>query len=202
MRKNFFLFLVVIFLFSIIGQVELHAQALSNSGRQSMGKRKAIEEFKQSQQMKAHEFLEKEIQDGKDFSATMTGKKKEEKLQAVREFKTEQYEKNCAFREEMHNSQKSFMEAQFQGGSGNSMMKQKMFARIDSDYEEMKVFFTQKHSENMNFIDNLLKNPTIDGAESDKTLSDFFQSQKDSAKEFMEQYRAKRSGWSSPYKTK
>ncbi len=46
----------------------------------------------------------------------------------------------------------------------------------------------------MAFLDSLLKQPTLDGEELDKTLQEFFQSQKKAAQEYMQQKKSRMGG--------
>lgn len=154
------------------------------------GRNPAVQEFMAAQRQKSQTFQETENSDGKAFMATLTRKPKAEKIAAVRTFKTEQYEKNCAFREQMTAEWEAFLAKQ--GTSNDSaaqgrreMMKQ----RMEGQNVKIKAFFAQKHAENMAFLDRMLADSTMDGAALDKEMSAFFQSQKTSAKEYMDSIR-------------
>jgi hypothetical protein len=161
-----------------------------NAQRSQFGGNPIFQEFMTAQRQKGQAFQDAENQEGKAFLATQAGKPKVEKIAAIRVFKTEQYEKNCAFREKSSEEWDAFMTQAFaqkgaQGGQQLAMMKQRREAQMVKTRE----FFAQKHAENMAFLDKALGDQALDGAELDKALGEFFQAQKASAEQFMNQLR-------------
>lgn len=145
-----------------------------------------------SQQEKLQAFLAEEEAAGKEFMASMAGKPKSELLPALKEFKTRQYEKNCAFREEQYQERLTTVEASFAARAGvSSQMKEKMLARMQENYAAIKTFFAGKHQENMEFLAAAANDASLEGAALNEALQKFFQAQKESAKQFMEQQRSR-----------
>ncbi|MBU1109906.1 MAG: hypothetical protein KKB51_24710 [Candidatus Riflebacteria bacterium] len=156
----------------------------------------AVKEFMAAQAKKGEEFNALEAKEGKEFMATLIGKSKEEKIAAIRTFKTTQYENNCDFREKMLAERDAFM-ADLQSKSGsNSAGANPQRAMMESRKAQMNTkitnFFAQKHAENMAYLDEVLKDPSIDGTSLDKALSSFFQKQKADAGKFMNELRSQR----------
>ncbi len=145
-----------------------------------------------SQQEKLQAFLAEEEAAGKEFMASMTGKPKSELIVALKEFKTRQYEKNCAFREEQYQERLATVEAGFaaRGGAGQPM-KEKVLARMQESYAGIKTFFAGKHQENMDFLAAAATDESLEGSALNEALQKFFQAQKESAKQFIEQQRSR-----------
>jgi hypothetical protein len=140
---------------------------------------------------KVRDFLDKELADAKALMASLAGKPKAEKLAAIKAFKIQQYEKNCAFREEQHKERLAQVEQRLQARqNANPQARQTRLASVEQNYTEAKAFFAQKHQENLAFLDKVAQDPTLDGPALDKTLEDFFQAQKAAAQEYMAKRRA------------
>ncbi len=156
------------------------------------GRDETLEQFKLRQQKKSREYTEQLDRENEDFLKTLAGKSKEEKLEAIRIFKTGHYRKNCAFREKMYQERRARIEQQL-GARPNMPLarKEQIFARIDRDYEELKAFHAQKQQENMSFIDALLKDSSIEGEKLAKAVQDFFKAQKADARKFLEDQQEK-----------
>ncbi|HQG29943.1 MAG TPA: hypothetical protein PLY73_15425 [Candidatus Ozemobacteraceae bacterium] len=155
-----------------------------------LGRSQAVQEFMAAQRQKSQAFQEAENNDGKAFMAALAGKPKAEKIAAVRTFKTEQYEKNCAFREQMMAEWDAFLATQGSSNVGAAQGRREMMKqRMAEQNSKIKAFFAQKHAENMAFLDRMLADSSMDGAALDKEMSTFFQNQKASAKEHMDSIR-------------
>jgi len=150
------------------------------------------EQFKLEQQKKSREYTEQLDRENEAFLKTLAGKSKEEKLEAIRVFKNEHYRKNCAFREKMYQGRRAFIEELIAGRTNMPPERKKqMLANIDKDYEELKAFHVQKQQENMDFIDTLLKDHSIDAEKLTQAMQDFFKAQKADAQKFLEDQQEK-----------
>ncbi|HNY10053.1 MAG TPA: hypothetical protein PKK26_00550 [Candidatus Wallbacteria bacterium] len=166
---------------------------VSNSHGQKTGEGgmdPAMKEFRQAQEKKTAEYLEKQDTAAQEFMKTLTGSARDEKLKAIKEFKTAHYNENCEFRDKMHAETLDFVKKRMEARkSMPEAMKNKMIARLESEYEEFKKFHEKKNAENMEFLDKLIADKTKDGTELETILKDFFKSQKDDAKEFLNKKR-------------
>jgi len=149
-----------------------------------------MKEFVQKQRAKGQEYQDQEEKEAQEFTQTMQGKKKDEFLQALKGFKANQYEKNTAFREKLFQEGKEFVNnlPQLSGEMG-AKRKEKILARMEKDFSEMKPFFLKKHEENMAFIDKCTLDSKLEGPALYKALEEFMKAQKASAQEFMEKHR-------------
>jgi len=151
-----------------------------------------LEQFKQQQQKKSADYLAKQDADGKAFMESSKGMGREEKLLALKEFKTKHYNENCEFREKMHGAQVEFVKSRMDANTRlPQAMKDKKLAKLEEEYSEFKAFHVQKNKENMDFIDKLIADKSKDGVELDKVLQDFMKSQKSDAKEFQQNQKEK-----------
>lgn len=151
------------------------------------------------QQARLQEFLAEEAAEGKEFMNSMQGKPKPELIQALKEFKTRQYEKNSAFRQQMHEERiASFEKAMAERPGARPEMKEHALARFTKSYEEFKVFFAGKHQENMDFLDKVGADSSLEGQALNEKLQAFFQAQKESAKAFMDQKKGQRQNQGQP----
>ncbi len=151
------------------------------------------------QQARLQEFLAEEAAEGKQFMASMQGKPKSELIQALKEFKTRQYEKNSAFRQQMHAERiAAFEKAVAEGPGARPEMREQALARFTRSYEEFKAFFAGKHQENMDFLDKVGADSNLEGQALNEKLQAFFQSQKESAKAFMSQKKGQRQNQGQP----
>ncbi|MBN1914039.1 MAG: hypothetical protein JW788_06535 [Candidatus Omnitrophica bacterium] len=153
-----------------------------------------MQEFKARQQKKSQDYLAKYDKENNEFMNSVGGLGKQEKIQAFRDFLSGQYEKNCAFRQEMHDDWRAFMQGQLDKNPNmQSYMKEQMLSRIDQDYEEARDFYAGKIEEDMQFLDQLSEDKSIDGQELNVRLKEFFQAQGASGREFaqgqQEKYR-------------
>lgn len=154
------------------------------------GRSPAMQEFMSAQRQKSQVFQERENSDGKAFMATLAGTSKAEKIAAVRTFKTGQYEKNCAFRDQMTAEWEAFLARQGTSNNGAAQGRREMMKQRMADQNgKIKAFFAQKHAENMAFLGRMLADPSIDGTALDKEMAAFFQNQKASAKEYIDTIR-------------
>lgn len=176
--------LIIVVLLSLLLNFPLTLPA----GQQNL----TLEEFKQQQQKKSSEYLAKQDSDSKVFMESIKGMGREEKLLAIKEFKTKHYNENCEFREKMHGAQVEFVRARMNANARMSQeLKDKKLAKLEKEYSEFKAFHVQKNKENMEFIDKLIADKSKDGAELDKILQDFMKSQKSDAKEFQQNQKEK-----------
>ena len=151
-----------------------------------------FEEFKQQQQKKSTEYLEKQEADSKTFLVSLKETGRNEKLLAIKNYKTKQYIENCEFREKMHAAKIDFVKAVMASKPFvPRMMKNKKMAEIKLEYEKLKDFHTQKNKENMEFIDKLIADKSKDGKELDEILQDFMKSQKSDVQQFQEKQKEK-----------
>jgi hypothetical protein len=150
------------------------------------------EEFKLQQQKRSSEYLAGQDAETRTFMESLKGMGRDEKLLAVKDFKTKHYSENCEFREKMHAAQVDFVKARMElNPSLPQAMKDKKLALLEREYEEFKIFHAQKNKENMEFIDGLIADKSKDGQELDKLLQDFMKSQKSDAKQFLEKQNEK-----------
>jgi len=151
------------------------------------------------QQARLQEFLAEEAAEGKQFMESMQGKPKSELIQALKEFKTRQYEKNSAFRQQMHEERiAAFEKAVAERLGARPEMQEHALARFTKSYEEFKVFFAGKHQENMDFLDKVGADSSLEGQALNEKLQAFFQGQKESAKAFMDQKKGQRQNQGQP----
>ena len=151
------------------------------------------------QQARLQEFLAEEAAEGKEFMNSMQGKPKSELIQALKEFKTRQYEKNSAFRQQMHEERiAAFDNAMAERPGARPEMREHALARFTKSYEEFKAFFAGKHQENMDFLDKVGADSSLEGQALNEKLQAFFQAQKESAKAFMDQKKGQRQNQGQP----
>ncbi len=156
-----------------------------SSGSMQMGALRA------AQQEKLQAFLAEEEAEGKEFMNSMAGKPKSELIAALKDFKTRQYEKNSAFRQQLQEERIATLEAGFAARPGaNQAMKERALGKFSENYEEIKTFFARKHQENMDFLDRVNADTTLEGQGLNSELQRFFQGQKESAKAFMDQKKS------------
>jgi len=185
MRMRFFRFFIIV---AILSGLLFNFRSTASAGSESL----TPEQFKQQQQKRSSEYLAKQDSDGKTFMESSKGMGREEKLLALKEFKTKHYNENCEFREKMHGAQVEFVKARMDANARMPQaMKDKKLAKLEEEYSEFKAFHVQKNKENMEFIDKLIADKSKDGAELDKILQDFMKSQKSDAKEFQQNQKEK-----------
>ena len=164
----------------------------STSMNQSGSGSPEMQQFKAQQQQKIQEYLDQLNRNGKIFMQSLAGKSKDQILEELKVFKTEQYYKNSAFRQQMHEEQKAFISKRFdENPNANTAMKDRMLNRIDQDFEDLKAFHAGKHEENMEFIDRLAADESMQGEKLMSTIQDFFKSQKADAKAFLQQQQSR-----------
>jgi hypothetical protein len=160
--------------------------------RAQMQASQASQDFKAGQQQKAQQYMSGLEKENQEFMNTLWGLGREEKISAFRGFISKQYDKNCAFRKQMHEEQRAFFEKQLNANPNmQPFMKERMFSRMDQDYEEAKAFYAGKQEEDMAFLDGLLKDKSIDGQELNTKLQEFFKSQKAEGQKFAEDQQQK-----------
>lgn len=191
MKGHFFIVGLLVICFSFFACSGVSAQGYQNrrSGRtNTSGSDEELQAFKEEMQKKSAAHMEKVNQEAQDFLKTLSGKSREEILDAVRDYKTDYYNKNCAFREEMQQERMGFFNKRFDANPNMSQeMKDRMVSRLQQQYEELQAFHVQKHAENLAYIDQIEADTSLQGQEMMQAIQEFFQSQKDDAREFMEQ---------------
>lgn len=180
---------VTMMLLSLFVPLCCFGQMMQNNnqyGRQgSMQNSAEMQNFKAQQEQKQQAYLAQYDKANQDFISKAMAMPKEQKIQAFKDFFNEQYKKNCAFRKDMHDSWRAFMLKQLDKNPYiQQAMKDQMLARIDQDYADAQKFYATKISEDMQFLDELLQDKSIDGQELNKKLQEFFQSQGKSGREF------------------
>ncbi|MCM8774011.1 MAG: hypothetical protein NC820_04685 [Candidatus Omnitrophica bacterium] len=182
MKKIVFVFLSG-FIFSL---GLLIGQSFSQNYRWGLQNSPETEAFKERQQKKMQDYLANFERENKEFVRTLEGMSRDKKILAVKDFISKQYDKNCAFRKKMYEEQRSFIKKQLNKNPNMpKMMKDRMLTRIDEDYQELKDFHAKKIKEDMEFLDNLLKDKSIDGEELNSKLQEFFKGQKLDAQNFL-----------------
>ncbi|MCM8827099.1 MAG: hypothetical protein NC904_06240 [Candidatus Omnitrophica bacterium] len=183
MKKNIIFYFLLLGIFSL---VLLWGDSFAQTSRMGLQNSPQTQEFKERQQKKMQDYLANFERENKEFVKTLEGMSREQKILAVKDFISKQYEKNCAFRKKMYEEQRSFIKKQLNKNPNMpKMMKERMLARIDEDYNELKDFHAKKIEEDMEFLDNLLKDSSIDGQELNNKLQEFFKGQKLDAQNFL-----------------
>ncbi|MCM8780931.1 MAG: hypothetical protein NC908_03290 [Candidatus Omnitrophica bacterium] len=153
---------------------------------------KEVQDFKAKQQQEMQNYLAQFEKENKEFVKTLAGMPRDKKILAVKDFILKQYNKNCLFRKKMYEEQRAFIQRQLNDNPNiQPFMKKRMLSRIDQDYQELKDFHAGKIKQDMEFLDWLLKDKSIDGQELDKKLQEFFKSQKADAQEFLSSQQQK-----------
>ncbi|MDD3145779.1 MAG: hypothetical protein PHD82_00635 [Candidatus Riflebacteria bacterium] len=179
--------------FLLLNAGESIAQPAMNggAGMRQAGGGMQMGALRTAQQQKLQDFLAAEEAEGKEFMESMAGKPKSELITALKDFKTRQYEKNTAFRQQLQEERLATLEAGFAARPGaNPAMKEHALSRFSENYEEIKAFFAGKHQENMDFLDRVNSDATLDGQALNSELQRFFQGQKESAKAYMDQKKS------------
>ncbi len=177
-----------------LAAIPLAAQMESRQGRQGplgmsggMASDPEMQAFQQEQKAKTDQFLAELDRRAKEFMPTLAGKPKADKLAAVRAYKTDYFQRNSAFRKEMHEARRAFVARRLAARSMPPQAQAAMLGRIDASYAEFVAFHEKKHQENMAFLDRLAQDPAMDGPALDQALADFFKSQKEDARQFLEE---------------
>lgn len=151
-----------------------------------------MQEFKSRQQQKMQEYMANFQEENNTFMMTLSSMQRDEKITAVRDFIRRQYDKNSAFRKQMYEEQRAFIQKRLNANPNiQQFMKDKMLSRIDQDYQELKAFHAGKINEDNEFLDSLLRDKSIDGQALNTKLQEFFQSQKTDAQEFLQRQQSK-----------
>ena len=153
-----------------------------------------MQNFKAQQEQKSKNYLAQYDKENGEFMSTVGMMQKEEKIMAFRNFLSGQYDKNCAFRKEMYDEYRAFLQKQLDRNPNmQPFMKEQMLSRIDQNYKEATEFYAGKIKEDMEFLDQMLKDKSIDGQELNTKLKEFFESQGAAGRAFAEgqqqQYR-------------
>ena len=82
------------------------------AGQYNMQNSAEMQNFKAQQQQKSQAYLAKYDQENKEFMSTVMSMQREEKINAFKEFLSGQYEKNYAFRKQMHDEMRAFLQKQ------------------------------------------------------------------------------------------
>ncbi len=163
-----------------------------SQGSNNMQGSQEMQNFKAQQQQKSQAYLAKYDQENKEFMNSIAGLQKNDKIQAFRDFLNGQYQKNCAFRKQMHDEMRAFLQKQMDKNPNmQQMMKDRMLSRIDGDYEEAKTFYAGKIAEDMAFLDQVQQDKSIDGQELNTKLKDFFTAQGQSGRAFAQEQQQK-----------
>jgi hypothetical protein len=158
-----------------------------------------VRDFKERQQKKMQDYLAKFQEENNAFMSTLAGMQRDQKIIAVRDFIRNQYDKNSAFRKQMYEEQRAFIQKRLNANPNvQPFIEEKMLSRIDRDYQELKAFHAGKIAEDMEFLAGLLKDKSIDGQELNTKLQEFFQSQKADAQQFLQNQQRK---YKSPQQT-
>ncbi|NLI78198.1 MAG: hypothetical protein GX442_17405 [Candidatus Riflebacteria bacterium] len=197
MRRNRWFPLMAGVLALCLAAIPLGAQVGSRQGRQGprgmaggMASDPEMQAFQQQQKAKTDQFMAELDQRAKEFMPTLAGLPKADKLAAVRAYKTDYFQRNSAFRLEMHQAHRAFVAQRMAARGMPPQAQATMLGRIDASYAEFVAFHEKKHQENMAFLDGLEKDPALDGPALDKALADFFKSQKEDARKFLEEQKA------------
>lgn len=137
------------------------------------------------QKAKTDAYLAEQAKETETFMKTLAGKGRDEVIAGVRAFKTDHYEKNCAFRAERFAERRAFAESRG-AAAGRQAQVARRIAQMDANFEKLKAFHAGKHAENMAFLDGLAADPSVAGEALAERLKEFFQSQKEDARAFLE----------------
>lgn len=153
----------------------------------------AVVEFKEKMHKETLEHLEALDKKGRNFVETLKGRDKAEILSLAREYKTGFYNENCEFRRLMHARRRDFFQKRFEA---MPWMKEdavsRVLGRLDLEFEELKSFHEGKHRENMAFLDELAADDSMAEQRVLEAMGDFFKSQKEDARLFIEGQRNNR----------
>ncbi len=174
----------------VVVVLALAVGAMAAAQPRAQGQGGAYQALMSQQAAKSKVFQEQEAAEGKAFGATLAGMNKTAKIQALREFKTRQYEKNTAFRDEMFQERRAFLQSRTGGNPQASARLQTVLATMEKGQQDMAVFFLTKHQENMAFLDAVAADATLDGPALDEKIQGFFQNQKAAAKTFIDRKKA------------
>ncbi|PKK88123.1 MAG: hypothetical protein CVV64_20165 [Candidatus Wallbacteria bacterium HGW-Wallbacteria-1] len=146
--------------------------------------------LKKEMQRLTREQLDKTTESGRNFLESIKGMSKDEIIVSARKYKTEFYNDNCRFRQQMYLKRRGFFEETINALPAVSDFARKaLLQRIDADYEELKSFHEGKHAENMAFLDEIDENETLKGQKLTQAMEAFFSSQKDDARQFINQQK-------------
>jgi len=169
-----------------LGQWQPQSQSSSMQGSKEM------QDFKARQQEKAKQYMSTLEKENQEFVNSLQGLGKEETISEYKDFISKQYDKNCAFRKQMNAEYRAFFEKQLNKNPNmQQSTKDRILSRIDQDYEEAKAFYAKKQEEDMEFLDGLLKDKSIDRQELNTKLQEFFKSQEAAGRDFAEKQKQK-----------
>jgi ABC-type Na+ efflux pump permease subunit len=152
-----------------------------------------LKQFIETQRQQAAAFRQQEITENRAFRETLKGKSKQEKIEALKQFRSQQKQERKAFLQNQHDRLMAFLRERLAGSTNlTEQQKADLLAFFETQYQENMAFYDQQCEETLEFFEKTINDTGLTAEQKKAAIRDFLKEKREQAKQYRSQQKQER----------
>jgi ABC-type Na+ efflux pump permease subunit len=152
-----------------------------------------LKQFIETQRQQAAAFRQQEITENRAFRETLKGKSKQEKIEALKQFRNQQKQERKAFLQNQHDRLMAFLRERLAGSTNlTEQQKADLLAFFETQYQENMAFYDQQCEETLEFFEKTVNDTGLTAEQKKAAIRDFLKEKREQAKQYRSQQKQER----------
>jgi len=152
-----------------------------------------LKQFIETQRQQAAAFRQQEITENRAFRETLKGKSKQEKIEALKQFRNQQKQERKAFLQNQHDRLMAFLRERLAGSTNlTEQQKADLLAFFETQYQENMAFYDQQCEETLEFFEKTINDTGLTAEQKKAAIRDFLKEKREQAKQYRSQQKQER----------